>query len=126
MGSNSFINTSLGPISHCSSTYTYSSATWVRSTKMLKLVVAVVMLHVVASKPLGSSEEPPKPLDVNVEVTVNGVKIPINIDKEENSKTGGIGYGHGLMGGAKEGEEVKQGGRFDPNSSYWSGGFNWG
>ena len=33
----------------------------------LTLVVAAVMLHVVASKPL----------DVNVEVTVNGVKIPI-------------------------------------------------
>ena len=33
----------------------------------LTLVVAAVMLHVVASKPL----------DINVEVTVNGVKIPI-------------------------------------------------
>ena len=41
----------------------------VSSTKMLKLtlVVAAVMLHVVASNPL----------DVSVEVTVNGVKIPI-------------------------------------------------
>merc|ERR1712243_11271 len=40
------------------------------STKMLKhiLVVAAIMLHVVASQPL----------DINVEVTVNGVKIPIS------------------------------------------------
>merc|ERR1711875_96608 len=40
------------------------------STKMLKLilVVAAIMLHVVASQPL----------EINVEVTVNGVKIPIS------------------------------------------------
>merc|ERR1712126_235514 len=50
-------------------------ATWLRSTEMLKLVVAAAMLHVVASKPL----------DVNVEVTVNGVKIPIKLDKPEKS-----------------------------------------
>merc|ERR1711875_29767 len=48
--------------------HTYYSCL-LRSTKMLKLVVAAaVMLHVVASKPM----------DVDVEVTVNGVKIPIN------------------------------------------------
>merc|ERR1712029_652457 len=43
---------------------------WLISTKMLKhiLVVAAIMLHVVASQPL----------DINVEVTVNGVKIPIS------------------------------------------------
>merc|ERR1711942_135606 len=45
-------------------------ATWLRSTEMLKLVVASM------------------PLDVNVEVTVNGVKIPINLDKAENSGQG--------------------------------------
>merc|ERR1712029_174804 len=43
---------------------------WLISTKMLKhiLVVAAIMLHVVASQPL----------DINVEVTVTGVKIPIS------------------------------------------------
>merc|ERR1711942_352172 len=51
------------------------TAAWLRSTEMLQLMVAAAMLHVVASKPL----------DVNVEVTVNGVKIPINLDKAENS-----------------------------------------
>merc|ERR1711977_220599 len=42
----------------------------VNINKMLKhiLVVAAIMLHVVASQPL----------DINVEVTVNGVKIPIS------------------------------------------------
>ena len=56
------------------------TAIWLISTKMLKLilVVATIMLHVVASHPL----------EINVEVTVNGVKIPINLDKPENSKTG--------------------------------------
>merc|ERR1711928_186665 len=59
----------MGLLPHNSSTPT---ATWLRSTKMLKLVVAAaVMLHVVASKPM----------DVDVEVTVNGVKIPINNDR---------------------------------------------
>merc|ERR1712126_574189 len=63
-----------------------------RSTKMLKLVVAAaVMLHVVASKPFtprtseDKAKSASKPMDVNVEVTVNGVKIPINLDKYENS-----------------------------------------
>ena len=50
--------------------------------KLTYLVMAAVMLHVVAAQPL----------DVDVEVTVNGVKIPINFDKEENSKSMG-GYG---------------------------------
>ena len=40
---------------------------------MLTPVVAAVMLHVVASKPM----------DVDVEVTINGVKIPINEEKGE-------------------------------------------
>jgi len=59
---------------------------------MLKLVVAAaVMLHVVASKPFtpwtseDKAKSASKPMDVNVEVTVNGVKIPINLDKYENS-----------------------------------------
>jgi len=49
------------------------------------------MLHVVASKPFtpwtseDKAKSASKPMDVNVEVTVNGVKIPINLDKEENS-----------------------------------------
>jgi len=76
---------------------------------MLKLVVAAVMLQVVASKPM----------DVNVEVTVNGVKIPINFDPQPAGKF-------------KEGEEPSKSGRF--NWDEWhkegkeaskSGRFNW-
>jgi len=54
---------------------------------MLKLVVAAaVMLHVVASKPI----------DVDVEVTVNGVKIPINNDRPgwgDKGEAGRPGWG---------------------------------
>merc|ERR1712126_439401 len=91
-------------------TYTPTTAACLRSTKMLKLVVAAaVMLHVVASKPM----------DVDVEVTVNGVKIPINNlppktgaftlwDKSKEPKTGGLMYG---WGDDKGEEQEKSGGK---------------
>jgi len=71
---------------------------------MLKLVVAAaVMLHVVASKPI----------DVDVEVTVNGVKIPINNDR--------LGWGHkgeepGMPGWGDKSKEKKSNEKalFDP------------
>merc|ERR1711973_976554 len=81
-------------------TYTPTTAAYLRSTKMLKLVVAAaVMLHVVASKPM----------EVNVEVTVNGVKIPINNlpppATSKEPKTGGLMYGWD-----DKGKEPKTGG----------------
>merc|ERR1712126_394714 len=53
---------------------------WLISTKMLKhiLVVAAIMLQVVASQPL----------DINVEVTVNGVKIPISQNSIAEASSG--------------------------------------
>ena len=47
----------------------------------LTLVVAAIMLHVVVSKPL----------DVDVKVTVNGVKIPIKQSGPEEGITGPTG-----------------------------------
>ena len=87
------------------------TAACLRSTKMLKVVVAAaVMLHVVASKPM----------DVDVEVTVNGVKIPINNlppktggygtwDKSKEPKTTGLMYGWGPDKGNRA-EQAKSGG----------------
>ena len=42
----------------------------------LTLVVAAILVHIVASQPL--------PLDVNVEVNVSGVKVPIGQDQSGN------------------------------------------
>ena len=66
------------------------------------------MLHVVASKPM----------DVNVEVTVNGVKIPINLDKYENSDlTLPRGYQKGEEASNRQGVFYE---RFiNPNSTVW-------
>ena len=56
---------------------------WLISTKMLKLilVVAAIMLHVVASQPL----------ETNVEVTVNGVKIPISQNQPKRNSGSSFG-----------------------------------
>ena len=81
------------------------TATLLRSTKMLKLVVAAVMLHVAASKPR----------DVNVEVTVNGVKIPINLDKPENSKTGLRPFGVSWAGQPGQYFDWYKKAKFNPN-----------
>jgi len=50
---------------------------------MLKLilVVAAIMLHVVASQPL----------EINVEVTVNGVKIPISQNQAKTNSGSSFG-----------------------------------
>ena len=78
---------------------------------MLKLVVAAaVMLHVVASKPFtpwtseDKAKSASKPMDVNVEVTVNGVKIPINFDPQPAGK---------FQYYDKEGKEPSKSGRFN-------------
>ena len=83
-------------------------ATWLRSRKMLKLMVAAaVMLHVVASKPM----------DVDLEVTVNGVKIPIN----NEARMGRPGWGDkgeaGRPGWGDKSEEKnsKEKGFFSPS-----------
>ena len=62
---------------------------------MLKLivVVAAIMLHVVASQPL----------DVNVEVTVNGVKIPISQNQPERNSGSSFGTKSGIWSGFWEG-----------------------
>ena len=65
---------------------------------MLKLilVVAAIMLHVVASQPL----------EINVEVTVNGVKIPIS--QNQPKRNSGSSFG-------------TRAGTFIPVSPIWAG-----
>ena len=57
----------------------------------LILVVAAIMLHVVASQPL----------EINVEVTVNGVKIPISQNQPKRSSGSSfgtrVGFGWGIF-----------------------------
>merc|ERR1711951_213732 len=71
------------PAGHLKLKTVITKSTWLRSTTMLKLtlVVAAIMLHVVVSKPL----------DVDVKVTVNGVKIPIVQSGPEEGITGPTG-----------------------------------
>ena len=56
---------------------------------MLKLilVVAAIMLHVVASQPL----------EINVEVTVNGVKIPISQNQPKRNSDSSVGTKAGFF-----------------------------